>query len=272
MTDTPSAPPPFRFHQGSAPLLISIPHGGVYLPPLLAERLSAEARAVPDTDWHLERLYAFAKDLGASVLAATHSRYVIDLNRPPDDIVMYAGANNTELCPTRFFDGTPLYRAGREPDAVERARRLKLYWQPYHAAIERELARLRALHGHALLWDGHSIESELPWLFEGRLPELNLGSNAAQSCSPAARAAVAAVLAAQRSYSQVVDGRFKGGYITRHYGRPAEGWQALQMEMVQAIYMLEDRQHPPPRPLQPAKVAQLQPLLQACLQAFLDAE
>jgi N-formylglutamate deformylase len=269
----PDGAAPFTLRAGRVPLLISLPHVGSEIPWELRERLQDRALASEDSDWHLEAVYApIAEALGASLLVPRFSRYVIDLNRPPDDIVMYAGANNTELCPTRFFDGTPLYREGCEPDALERARRLKLYWQPYHAAIERELARLRALHGRALLWDGHSIESELPWLFEGRLPELNLGSNAAQSCSPAARAAVAAVLAAQRSYSQVVDGRFKGGYITRHYGRPAEGWQALQMEMVQAIYMLEDRLHPPPRPLQPAKLAQLQPLLQTCLQAFLDAE
>ena len=201
----PDGAAPFTLRAGRVPLLISLPHVGSEIPWELRERLQDRALASEDSDWHLEAVYApIAEALGASLLVPRFSRYVIDLNRPPDDIVMYAGANNTELCPTRFFDGTPLYREGCEPDAVERARRLKLYWQPYHAAIERELARLRALHGRALLWDGHSIESELPWLLEGRLPELNLGSNAAQSCSPAARAAVAAVLAAQRSYSQVV--------------------------------------------------------------------
>ena len=266
------APPVFTLRPGRVPLLISLPHAGSHIPPALRERLQPRAAASEDTDWHLEALYApLAERLGASLLVATHSRYVVDLNRPSEDQPMYAGVNNTGLCPTTFFDGEPLYREGQEPDAAERAARVQAYWQPYHQALAAELQRLRAAHGVALLWDGHSIERELPWLFDGRLPDLNLGSNAGAACGPRLREAVAAQLAAQQDYTQVVDGRFKGGYITRHYGRPAEHQHALQMEMVQATYMLEDKTHPAPRPLLEARVARVRPLLGALLQAYLEA-
>ena len=240
MTDTPSAPPPFRFHQGSAPLLISIPHGGVYLPPLLAERLSAEARAVPDTDWHLERLYAFAKDLGASVLAATHSRYVIDLNRPPDGASLYPGQNVTGLCPVDTFDETPLYPLGDLPGADEIAARRAAVWAPYHAQLRAELERIRAAHGVAVLWDAHSIRSVLPRFFDGRLPDLNIGTADGASAGPALTARLRAVLDGQSSCTHVINGRFKGGYITRHYAEPAHGIEAVQLEMAQCSYMDED--------------------------------
>lgn len=257
---------------GRVPLLISLPHAGFEIPVDQRGRYTDRALASEDTDWHLEAVYApIAEQLGASLLVPRWSRYLIDLNRPDSDQPMYAGSNNTGLCPLTHFDGQPLYRPGREPDAAERQRRIQAYWRPYHQALQAELQRLRAVHGHALLWDGHSIESELPWLFEGRLPDLNLGSNQGQACGARALQAVGGVLAAQTRYSQVVDGRFKGGHITRHYGRPAEGVQALQMEMVQAVYMLEDRSHPAPRPLLEARVDRLRPLLTQLLQAFLDA-
>src|SRR5262249_30469762 len=154
-----------------------------------------------------------------------------DLNRPPEDAPMYPGANNTELCPTRFFTGDPLYRHGHAPDAAEIARRRDTYWRPYHDTLQAELARVRQAHGHVVLFDGHSIKSSLPWLFEGRLPDLNLGTAEGRSCDPTLRDALAAVLGAQDRYTQVVDGRFKGGHITRHYGRPAEHVHAVQLEM-----------------------------------------
>lgn len=265
-TASQSAPAPFVFHQGTAPLLISIPHGGVYLPPLLADRLHPVAREVPDTDWHLERLYAFAKDMGASILAATHSRYVIDLNRPPENVPMYPGVNNTELCPTRDFTGQAIYRAGAAPGPAQVAERLERYWQPYHQALADELTRLRATYGHALLWDGHSIKSELPWLFEGRLPDLNVGTVEGASCDPCLRTALVAELAGQNRYSHITDGRFKGGYITRRYGRPAQGVHAVQLEMCWSTYMDET----PPWRLAPQRCAELRPLLRALLVAMLD--
>ena len=262
MTET---PPIYTLHRGHTPLLLSLPHVGTRIPPELQPRFAARAAALEDTDWHLEALYGFAKDLGASILVPQHSRYVIDLNRPPENAPMYPGANNTELCPTRFFTGDALYLPGQAPAEAEVQQRLATYWQPYHDALAAELARLKAQHGHALLWDGHSIRSQLPWLFEGHLPDLNLGTASGSSCSPGLRAALMQVLAGQTTFSHVTDGRFKGGYITRRYGRPAEGVQAVQLEMCWSTYMAED----PPWQLAPDRVAGVTPLLRALLQAML---
>ncbi len=234
----------FSLQRGTAPLLISMPHVGTEIPADQRERYVPRALEVEDTDWYLDRLYAFAAELGAGLLVARESRYLIDLNRPRENTPMYAGANNTELCPTRFFTGEPLYREGRAPDAAEVARRVDDVWQPYHDAITDELARLKALHGHAVLFDAHSIKSELPWLFEGTLPHLNLGTVEGRSCAPSLRAALAGVLGAQSKFSHVVDGRFKGGHITRHFGRPHDGIHAVQLEMCWRTYMDEG---PPPR-------------------------
>ena len=179
---------------------------------------------------------------------------------------MYPGANNTGLVPTRFFTGDAIYREGREPAAAEIAQRRERYWRPYHAALRAELERLRAAHGHVVLFDGHSIKSELPWLFEGRLPDLNLGTADGASCAPELRAALAAVLAEQTGFSHVVDGRFKGGHITRQYGRPADGVHAVQLEMCWRCYMAET----PPFRLDPQRVARIEPVLRELLQAMLD--
>jgi N-formylglutamate deformylase len=267
MTSCDASAAGFTLHRGRTPLLVSLPHVGTAIPPDIAARLLPRALAVPDTDWHLERLYAFAHDeLGASLIVPHWSRYCVDLNRPPENTPMYAGANNTELCPTRAFTGESLYRDGAAPDDAEVQRRLRLYWHPYHDALAAELARLKAVHGHALLYDGHSIKSELPWLFEGRLPDLNLGTASGTSCDPALRAALAAVLGAQTRFTQVVDGRFKGGTITRRYGRPGEGVHAVQMEMAWRCVMDEA----PPYVYGAARAALVQPVLRALLQAMLD--
>ena len=258
--------PTHTLHRGQTPLLLSLPHVGTRIPPALQARYAARASALEDTDWHLEALYGFAKGLGASVLVPQYSRYVIDLNRPPENAPMYPGVNNTELCPTRFFTGEPLYLPGQAPAEAEVQQRLATYWRPYHDALAAELARLKARHGRALLWDGHSIRSQLPWLFDGRLPDLNMGTANASSCSPGLRAGLMQVLAGQSSFSQVTDGRFKGGYITRQYGRPADGVQAVQLEMCWSTYMAED----PPWVLAPERVAQVTPVLRALLQTMLD--
>jgi N-formylglutamate deformylase len=229
----------FRLARGNAPLLVSMPHVGTQIPPELRGAYVARALEAEDTDWHLPRLYEFAEALGATVLQAEVSRYVIDLNRPPDDTPMYPGASNTELCPTRFFTGDPLYREGAAPDEAERARRRSLYWAPYHQALADELARLKQEHGYALLWDAHSIRSEIPWLFEGVLPDLNIGTAGGASADESITQAVARAAAAHGEVSQVVNGRFKGGYITRHYGRPAAQVHAVQLEMCQKLYMVE---------------------------------
>ena len=229
----------YTLHRGTTPLLISMPHVGTLIPADLAPRYWPRALEVEDTDWFLDRLYAFAADLGAGLLVPRYSRYVVDLNRPSDNQPMYAGRNNTELCPTRHFTGEPIYREGEEPGAAEVQERVARYWQPYHRALHDEVQRLRSVHGHAVLFDAHSIKSELPWLFEGTLPHMNLGTAEGTSCAPDLRDALASVFASQRDYDHVIDGRFKGGHITRHYGRPHEGVHAVQLEMTWRAYMAE---------------------------------
>jgi len=231
----------FSLQQGRVPLLISLPHVGTEIPPELHDRLVPRALASEDTDWHLQRLYRpLADKLGASLLVPRYSRYVIDLNRPPDDQPLYPGASGgTGLVPMNFFTSEPLYRDGAAPDAAEVGVRREACWRPYHDALQNELQRLLAVHGRALLFDGHSIRSELPWLFQGQLPALNLGTADGASCAPALTARLGAVLAGQQRFSQVVNGRFKGGYITRHYGQPGQGVHAVQLEMCQRCYMHE---------------------------------
>ena len=229
---------PFRLTTGHIPILVSMPHTASFIPDKIKERMTAPAALSPDTDWHMERLYDFAQAMGASMLAATHSRYVVDLNRDPADTDLYPGQVKTGLCPLQSFSGADIYKPGREPDAADRAARIVDYWQPYHDALVRELSRIKGLHGYAILYDAHSIASRLPRLFDGRLPDLNLGTARGQSCAPAMERA--AFAAAQKSgYSHVLNGRFIGGYITRHYGDPGRGIHALQMELVQENYMDE---------------------------------
>lgn len=256
----------YDLHQGHTPLLLSLPHVGTALPEALAQRLTPRALQVEDTDWHLEALYAFVRDMGVGVIAPRYSRYVIDLNRPSENTPMYAGANNTELCPTRFFTGEPLYRAGQEPDGAEVQSRVAHYWQPYRQALSAEMERLQAIHGHAVLLEGHSIKSVLPWLFEGTLPDLNLGTASGASAAPSLREALAAVLSAQSGFSHVVDGRFKGGHITRQYGQPQRGWHAVQLEMCWKCYMAEE----PPYHIDPARAERITPVLRALVQTLLE--
>src|SRR4029453_2831463 len=162
--------------RGDAPLFIDVPHAGIHLPAPLAERLTPAARMLPDTDWHVEKLFAFAREAGVTMFVATHSRYVVDLNRDPSGVALYPGADNTELCPMRTFAHEPLYVEGRGPDAREIAARRAEYFDPYHAQLAVEIERVRARHGYAILLDGHSIRSEVPRFFAGRLPDLNLGT------------------------------------------------------------------------------------------------
>ncbi len=253
--------------QGHLPLLVSMPHVGTAIPEPLLERYVPRALQTEDTDWHLQRLYDFVVPLGASRIVPGVSRYVIDLNRPPDDTPMYPGASNTELCPTRFFTGEPLYREGCAPDTKERERRRALYWEPYHDALATELARLKAVHGFALLWDAHSIRSEIPWLFEGRLPDLSVGTADGKSASSPIAHAVMQACSAQTRYGTVLNGRFKGGYITRHYGDPGKNVHAIQLEMCQSTYMQEQA----PFAYDAQLANQVQPLLQQMIAAALQA-
>jgi N-formylglutamate deformylase len=256
----------FHLHRGHRPLVVSVPHVGTAIPPQIAQHLQPRALDTEDADWHLDQLYAFAVEMGASLIVPRFARYVVDLNRPSENTPMYPGANNTELCPTRFFTGEPLYKPGREPGEAEVQRRVQRYWRPYHDALAAELQRLKAEHGHVALFDGHSIQAELPWLFEGRLPDLNLGTADGRSCSPRLRAAMAEVLRGHTAHSHVIDGRFKGGHITRHYGRPEDGVHAVQMEMGWHCYMRE------PHHYDAALAAQVQPVLRGLMNALLETE
>ncbi|AWV01435.1 N-formylglutamate deformylase [Burkholderia sp. JP2-270] len=254
----------FTLQRGDAPLLISIPHLGTGIPAPLRDTYSEAALTLADTDWHLDRLYAFASEFGATVLGATVSRYVIDLNRPQNDESLYPGQTTTGLCPTETFCGEPVYREGGAPDAQEKARRVHEYWQPYHATLEAELARLRARHGNVLLWEAHSIASVLPRLFDGKLPDLNLGTQDGRTAAPALLAAVAREAAAS-PFTWVANGRFKGGHITRRFGEPSCGVHAIQLEMCQSTYMSEAF----PFAYDPARAAAVQPTLRRMIDAAL---
>jgi N-formylglutamate deformylase len=227
---------------GESPLIISLPHVGQELPVDVRARMTPAALKVPDTDWHVEKLYAFARLVGASWVEPRYSRYVVDLNRPPDDAALYPGQVSTGLCPTHSFDGQPLYQA-EGPTLAEIAERRERYWRPYHQALSDLINHARARHGIAVLLDAHSIRSHVPRLFDGKLPDINLGTNDGRSCDPRLEARVMSVLDSQRAFTYVKNGRFKGGYITRHYGRPEQGVYALQIELAQAAYMDEATTH-----------------------------
>jgi N-formylglutamate deformylase len=229
----------FQLHQGTSPLLVSVPHAGTRIPAHMQGLYTAKALQVEDTDWHLDQLYRFVKAQGSGLIVPQFARYVIDLNRPPQDAPMYPGVNNTGLCPSTDFEGVSIYQPDCAPDALQIQERLVTYWQPYHDALANELARLKALHGFAVLLDGHSIKSHLPWLFDGKLPDLNIGTASGTSCAPALRDAIDQLLTDQTDFSHALDGRFKGGYITRQYGRPNEGIHAVQLEKCWSTYMHE---------------------------------
>ena len=254
----------FDLHRGDTALVVDVPHAGTYVPPPIAAAMTDAASALPDTDWHVDKLCAFARDAGATVVVATHSRYVVDLNRDPSGVALYAGADNTELVPTRTFDNLPIWRAGREPGRDEVGARTATYFTPYHAALTAEIARVAARHGHAVLLDAHSIRSRVPRFFAGRLPDLNLGTAEGASADPDLARVAADMLAADSRFSSIVDGRFKGGWITRHYGRPAARVHALQLETAQCAYMDES----PPWPWDAARAAPFVAVLRRLVDAL----
>ena len=230
----------FSLHRGSIPLLVSLPHNGTEIPADLAESMTEAGRRVADTDWHMERLYGFVKDLGASLIVPGLSRYVVDLNRPADGEKLYPGRIETGICPVETFAGEPIYVSGQAPSIAEIKRRNLAYWLPYHQALEAEIKRLHSEYGQVLLWEGHSIRSVVPRLFEGTLADLSLGTADGRSCSAHLQHVLVAQLEAQQAYQFVVNDRFKGGYITRHYGRPEQSIQAVQLEITQKNYLDED--------------------------------
>jgi N-formylglutamate amidohydrolase len=256
----------FALARGDAPLLVDVPHAGTHVPADIAARFAPAGATLPDTDWHVEKLYAFAHASGATTIAATHSRYVVDLNRDPSGASLYPGADVTELVPTRTFGNERIYRDGSAPEEAEVAARRARYFAPYHAALAAEIERVRALHGYAIVLDAHSIRSEVPRFFDGRLPDLNLGTADGRSCAADLEAAAAAVLAGATGFSHVVNGRFKGGYVTRRYGAPDGGVHALQLEIAQACYMDEA----PPYRWDASRAAPLRAVLARLVDALLQ--
>lgn len=249
------------------PLLVSIPHTGVEVPAWLRPRLaSPQVAALPDTDWHLHELYDFVPELGATTIYARYTRYVVDLNRPRDQQKLYPGKAETELVPTKTFAGEPIYRPGDEPSAAEIERRVAEFWQPYHDRLAQELAALRAQFGYVLLFDAHSIVGLVPRLHPEPLPDLMLGDVDGASCAEPISDAVHAVQRAS-GYRAERNFRFKGGSITRGYGKPSERVHALQLEMSQRIYMRES----PPGPIDAALAQRLRPVLRRSLEAFVAA-
>ncbi len=256
-----AAPEPFRLRRGSGKLIVSIPHAGTFVPPAIAARLTPAGQPLPDTDWHVDRLYGFLEQTEATLLIATHSRYVVDLNRGPEGAPLYPGQAETGIVPNQTFAGEPLWQEP-PPDAAEIALRIATFWQPYHDTLRAELARLRSIHPRICLFDAHSIRSEIPRLFSGTLPELSFGTHDGAAAAPARLDAAIAV--AGDSFGIARNARFKGGYITRHYGHPARGIDAIQLEIAQRAYLDERR----PSSWNPERAARLQPILRRILSAL----
>ena len=257
----------FHLQRGSTPILVSMPHVGTHIPERIAQQLLPIAQQKADTDWHLPLLYDMLSEMGISTVQATHSRYVIDLNRPKDDVNLYPGQDTTGLCPLDTFAKEALYRVGKEPNAAEVNQRVSDHWQAYHDTLEQELQRIRAEHGIAILWDAHSIASHVPRFFQGRLPDLNFGTANGNACADSLQTALAHCLENAASanpdsaYTHVFNGRFKGGYITRHYGQPQANIHAVQLEMSQCVYMDEAA----PYAYRPDLAQKVQPLLRTLL-------
>lgn len=256
----------YELHRGKGPLLISVPHAGTAVPEDIAARFNSAALPLPDTDWHVDTLYDFAAGIGASMIVANYSRYVIDLNRPMDDRSLYPGQTTTGLIPIDTFDGDPIYQNDIDPDLAEVMARVEAYWKPYHNALAAELERIKAQHGHAVLWDAHSIASEVPRLFDGVLPDFNFGTNSGASCSESLAQRVFETAQGFEDYTSVINGRFKGGFITRNYGRPADGFHAIQLELSQATYMDER----PPWPFRIDLANHVRPNIRTLLECCLD--
>lgn len=259
-------PAPVEVIVGPGPVVLGMPHAGTFVPLDIARRLNPRGRLLADADWHIERLYAGLLE-GATVVRATFHRYVVDANRPPSGESLYPGQNTTGLCPTTDFDGEAIWEAGAAPNAGEIARRMARFHAPYHARLAAELARVRAVHGVAILYDCHSIRSRIPFLFPGVLPDLNIGTAGGTSCAPELAAAVEAVAAAAPGYSHVRDGRFRGGWTTRHYGRPVAGLHAIQMELAQSTHLAAEA---PPFALDPDRAGRLRPVLARILATLAD--
>jgi len=261
-----SGPDFLEIARGDGPLVLGLPHGGTDVPEEIFARLNARGRALADTDWHVHDLYAgLAKD--ATTVRTTVHRYVIDVNRDPADESLYPGRNTTGLCPQTDFDGQGIYRVGQAHDAGEVAARQEAFHAPYHAALRAELERVRRRHGFALLYDCHSIRSRIPFLFDGTLPDFNIGTDGGTTCAPGIEAITGRLCAAAPGYDTVLNGRFRGGWTTRHYGRPADGIHAIQMELAQSTYLSAQA---PPWEMNPTRATRVRRHLGSILATLSD--
>jgi N-formylglutamate deformylase len=257
----------FKLKRGNSKLLVSMPHVGTQLPRSLIPRMTKEAMNLPDTDWYLEELYDFLEELDVTVIAANYSRYVVDLNRSANDISLYPGSDVTGLCPTDTFSRDLIYENETSLDSTEITDRLNKFWYPYHNALASEISRIRAVHGEVIVWEAHSIHSEVPRFFDGELPHLNLGTADGATCQQALIEKVVEVIKANGDYSWVVNGRFKGGYITRHYAQPSLGVSTMQLELAMRSYMDESSLSPV---FDNDKALALRVLLKAMMQSILN--
>jgi N-formylglutamate deformylase len=254
----------FETHQGSSPVILAFPHTGTEVPADIAARLNTEGAKLRDTDWHIHQLYAGLLP-DATTVRATFHRYVIDANRDPSGQSLYPGQNTTGLVPTTDFDDQPLWRRGQEPTEADISARLELFHRPYHAALEAEIDRVKALHGIAVVYDCHSIRSRCPFLFDGVLPDFNIGTDHGRTCAPAIERAVLEICHNAAGYTSVLNGRFRGGWTTRHYARPETGVHAIQMELAQITHLASEA---PPFDLDAAKAGRLRPVLADILTAI----
>jgi N-formylglutamate deformylase len=248
--------------QGGSPVVLGLPHTGTQVPADIWQRLNANGQSLADTDWHIDRLY---NDLlpDVTTVRATFHRYVIDANRDPAGTSLYPGQNTTGLVPDTDFDGKAIWRDGQAPAPADIAARLAQFHAPYHAALQREMERVRAIHGVAVLYDCHSIRSHIAFLFEGRLPDFNIGTASGASCDNAIARSVAELAGDATGFTSVLNGRFKGGWTTRHYGRPQEGFHTIQMELAQITHLASEAL---PFAYDDDKAARLRPYLKAILQ------
>jgi len=252
----------FEVTQGNSPVILAFPHTGTEVPPEIWARLNDNGRLLADTDWHIHQLYAGLLP-NVTTVRATFHRYVIDANRDPTGTSLYPGQNTTALVPETDFDGAAIWQEGQQPSEADIADRLKTFHAPYHAALSAEIERVKAIHGVAVLYDCHSIRSLIPFLFEGRLPDFNIGTDMGRTCSPLIEAAAADAARAAEDYTAIVNGRFKGGWATRHYGQPQKGVHAIQMELSQISHLTTEV---PPFAYDDEKAGRLRPYLKTILQ------
>ncbi len=255
---------PVEIVQGDGPIVLGLPHTGTYVPDDILTDLNERGRGLDDTDWHIHALYEGLVPDATSVRATFH-RYVVDANRDPSGVSLYPGQNTTGLVPLTDFDGHDIW--ANAPDAAAIEHRREAFHAPYHAALEAELERVKRLHGFAILYDCHSIRSEIPFLFEGILPDFNIGTNLGTTCLPIIETITQDICAVAEGYSSVTNGRFKGGWTTRHYGRPTEGLHAIQMELAQSTYLKSEAS---PWTYDEEKAAKLRPYLTSILTQLAD--